>query len=152
MTFFRLASPDTLFARAALAVGFLGAVTDRFGLWGPNGTPHVAWGDMRHFFGYTATLNLWFPRRVIPPVGIFVTVIEVVLGVALLAGFHTRWAARLSGLLILAFAIGMIAGTGIKSVLNASVMAASACGWLLARAECYPISVDSLREHPSHSN
>jgi thiosulfate dehydrogenase (quinone) large subunit len=94
-------------------------------------------------------LNPWFPKQVIPTVGVFVTAAEITLGLALLTGIYTRWAARLSGLLILAFAIGMTAGTGIKSVLNASVLAASACGWLLARAERYPLSVDSLRESPA---
>jgi uncharacterized membrane protein YphA (DoxX/SURF4 family) len=147
--FSRIAGLETLFARVALAAGFLGAVSDRFGFWGPNGARHVAWGDMQHFFAYTTALNPWFPKQVIPTVGVFVTAAEVTLGLALLAGIYTRWAARLSGLLILAFAIGMTAGTGIKSVLNASVLAASACGWLLARAERYPLSVDSLRESPA---
>jgi len=37
-------NPDfaTAFLRAALAAGFFSAVADRFGLWGPPGTPHAA--------------------------------------------------------------------------------------------------------------
>ena len=148
----RLSGLETVYARVALAAGFLAAVSDRLGFWGPGGTPGVAWGDMQHFLAYTATLNPWFPRWIIPAVGILVTALEIVVGVALLAGFYTRQAARLSGLLILAFAIGMTAGTGIKSALNASVLAASACGWLLARAECYPLSIDALRGGRARDN
>jgi hypothetical protein len=33
---------ETAFLRAALAAGFFSAVADRFGLWGPPGTPHAA--------------------------------------------------------------------------------------------------------------
>jgi len=40
----------------------------------------------------------------------------------------------------------MTAGTGIKSALNASVVAFSACAWLLARAEHYPLSLDAARK------
>jgi hypothetical protein len=72
VTFSRPAGLDTLFARLAAAAGFLGAVSDRFGLWGPKEARHVAWGDMQHFFAYTATLNPWFPTQVIPAVGNFV--------------------------------------------------------------------------------
>ena len=48
------------------------------------------------------------------------------LAAALIFGFHPRLAARLSGWLLLVFAVGMTAGTGVKSVLNASVFSA---GW-----------------------
>ncbi len=42
----------------ALAAGFLSAVADRFGLWGPTGTPGVAWGGFDPFLVYTRKL-LW---------------------------------------------------------------------------------------------
>jgi hypothetical protein len=57
------------------------------------------------------------PERVIPVVAS--------LALALLLGFHTRKSAQLSEWLLLVFAIGMTAGTGIKSALNASVFSAS---------------------------
>jgi uncharacterized membrane protein YphA (DoxX/SURF4 family) len=136
----------TVYGRAALAAAFLSAVTDRLGLWGSYGMPNVAWGDMSHFLAYAATLNPWFPGSVIPALGLIVTILETTLGVALLVGFQTRRAAHLSGWLILAFGIGMSAGTGVKSALNASVFAASASGFLLARARRFPLSVDALRE------
>ena len=57
---------ETVYARVALAGGFLTSVTDRFGLWGPAGSKNVAWGDMQHFLIYTAILNPWLPAVVIP--------------------------------------------------------------------------------------
>lgn len=141
-----LSRSETVYARVALAGGFLTSVTDRFGLWGPAASKNVAWGDMQHFLTYTAVLNPWFPGAVIPAVGTLVTALEIALAILLLVGFQTRKAAKISAWLTLGFAIGMTAGTGIKSALNASVIAFSACGWLLAKAERYPLSFDALRK------
>ena len=135
----------SLYLRIALAAAFLTSVTDRFGIWGPPGTMNVAWGDMTHFMAYTAKLNPWFPIRVIPIVAWFLTVTETVLALALLLGFHTRMSAQLSGWLLLAFGIGMTAGTSIKPALNASVFSTSAGAFLLATSAQYPFSFDSLR-------
>jgi len=136
----------TVFLRLALAAAFLTAVTDRLGIWGPSGTANVAWGDMPHFMAYAATLNPWFPKTMIPVLAWFVTVAETSLGAALILGFQTRRAAQLGGWLLLAFGIGMTAGTGIKSALNASVFSASAGAFLLATSPEYPLSIDSLRQ------
>jgi hypothetical protein len=133
-----------LYLRLALAAGFLAAVSDRLGFWGTYGTPNVAWGDMHHFTAYTAKLNPWFPTLVIPMIGWLVTFLESALGCALLLGYRTRLASQLSGWLLLAFAIGMTAGTGIKSALNASVFAASAGAFLLAKFSTYPLSIDAF--------
>jgi uncharacterized membrane protein YphA (DoxX/SURF4 family) len=141
----RLSEYQTVYVRLGLAAGFLSAVTDRLGLWGPYGTPNVAWGDMHHFLAYAAKLNPWFPEGVIPLVGAIVTVIESALGTSLLLGLYTRQAAHLSGWLVLAFGVGMIVGTGFKSALNASVFAFSGAAWLLAASREYPLSLDALR-------
>lgn len=133
-----------LYLRGALSCGFLAAVTDRLGLWGPYGRPNIAWGDMSHFIAYAAKLNPWFPSSVIPVLAWVVTFVESLLGVALLVGYRMKLAARLSGWLLLAFAIGMTAGTGFKSALSASVFAASAGSFLLARSSMDPFSLDSL--------
>jgi uncharacterized membrane protein YphA (DoxX/SURF4 family) len=135
---------QTIFLRVALAAGFLSAVADRFGWWGPYGTPTVAWGDMEHFVPYVAQLNPWFPPFLIPAVSWTATLAEITLGLMLLIGWQTRRAALLSGWLLLLFAAGMTAGTGIKSALNASVFAASGGAFLLATAVTYPWSVDKL--------
>ena len=77
-----------LFARIVLALGFLSAVADRFGLWtlllGANG---VFWGSMQSFAAYTGTLAPWVPQAVLPAFAWLVTLFEIVFGVGLLA----RW-------------------------------------------------------------
>lgn len=121
-----------VYARVALGVGFLSAVADRFGLWGAPGSRNVAWGDFSHFLRYTATVNPLLPARVIPALGWFVTICEIALGVALIAGVGLYVVALASGLLLLAFATGMTMGTGVKTAFDASVFAASAGAFLLA--------------------
>jgi thiosulfate dehydrogenase (quinone) large subunit len=121
-----------LYARIALGAGFLSAVADRFGVWGAPGARNVAWGDFGHFLAYTAKVNPYLTASLVPAVGWFVTVCEVVLGIALIAGVQVRLAAILSGFLLLGFATGMTIGTGIKTALDASVFAASAGAFLLA--------------------
>jgi len=37
-----LTTYDSVFLRLALGVTFLAAVSDRFGMWGPPGSPNVA--------------------------------------------------------------------------------------------------------------
>lgn len=134
---------QTVFLRVGLGIGFLSAVADRLGAWGPYGRPTVAWGNMEHFLSYVAKLNPWFPGAVIPAVGWIVTIGEFTLGILLLIGFETRWAARLSGWLLLAFGLGMTAGTGVKTALDASVFAASGGAFLLATVRGYGWSVDA---------
>lgn len=133
---------QTVFLRLGLAAGFLSAVADRLGIWGPYGRPNVAWGDMEHFVRYAAKLNPWFPSAVIPAVGWASTIAEIALAVLLLIGLQTRWAARLSGWLLLAFALGMTFGTGAKTAFDASVFAASGGAFMLATAHRYAWSLD----------
>ncbi len=133
---------QTVFLRAGLGAGFLSAVGDRFGLWGSYGKPGVAWGDMTHFLPYVGKLNPWFPGALVPALGWAATLAEITLGVLLLLGLQTRWAARWSGCLLLAFAISMTLSIGVKTALDYSVFAASGGAFLLATARHYPWSVD----------
>jgi thiosulfate dehydrogenase [quinone] large subunit len=135
-----------------LGVTFLSAVTDRFGLWGPPGSPNVAWGNLEHFAAYAATLNPWAPTVLIPALVWIVTIAETCLGCALILGLFTRWSAFWSGVLLLVFALGMTVGTGVKSALNASVFSASAAAFALSRRHCYVWSVDARRERRSNRN
>jgi uncharacterized membrane protein YphA (DoxX/SURF4 family) len=121
----------SVFLRLALGAAFLSGVADRFGLWGPAGTVNVAWGDFQRFTAYTAQLNPWAPAPTVPALAWVATVAELVLGVALILGFFTRWSALLSGILLLLFALGMTVGTGLKSALNASVFSAAAAAFAL---------------------
>ena len=97
-----LSSAAEWFLRIALAVGFLSAVADRFGLWGPAGSPHVAWGAWQPFVDYVAKLNWFAPGAFIPALAWISTATEVVLGVGLLIGWQLPWFALGAGLLLLA--------------------------------------------------
>ena len=148
----RYFGPITLYLRIALGVDFLSAVADRFGLWGPPGTPSVAWGNFHNFLAYTAKLNPWVPASWIPTIGWTATLSEACFGLALIVGYRTRLAAVLSGLLTLAFAFGMAIGVGIHAPLNYSVFAISAAAFLLAGAERYPWALDNLGHEPPLSS
>lgn len=121
-----------IYLRVALGVAFLSAVADRFGLWGAPGSPGVAWGNFQNFLDSTATLNPYLTASLIPAFGWFVTGAELTLGLALIAGYRMRITALLSGFLLLAFALGLTIGAGIKAPLDASVFSASAGAFLLA--------------------
>lgn len=128
----RLAPYVPLYLRLALGITFFVAVADRFGLWGPAGTPNVAWGDFQTFLDYTAVLNPYLPKGWIPLVGWTATLLEMAFGLALIVGFRTRWAALGSGLLLLLFALAMATNLGIGAPLSYSVFTASAGAFLLA--------------------
>ena len=136
----------TVFLRLALAISFLSAVADRFGVWGKYGEPHVAWGDFSHFILYTQRLTSIFPVSFVPTLAWTATIAEIVLALALLVGWQTRFAAFLSGVLLLVFAISMTCGLGIKAPLDFSVFTASAGAFLLSSCDRYPFSLDALKD------
>ena len=120
------------FLRVALAAGFLSAVADRFGLWGPAGAPNVAWGAWQPFMDYVAKLNWFAPPASIPILAWASTVAEVVLAIGLLIGWQLRWFALAAGLLLLSFAVTMTLALGVKAPLDFSVFAAAGGAFLLA--------------------
>ena len=129
----RVQSDLALFlVRISLGAGFLSAVADRFGGWGPAGTPSVAWGNFGNFIAYTAKLNPWSPVDFVPALAWIATGAETILGVLLVIGLLTRTAALLSGLLTLAFALAMTAVLGVHSPLNYGVFVYCAASLLLA--------------------
>ena len=103
------------FLRVVLAAGFLSAVADRFGVWGPAGAPHVAWGAWQPFTEYVAKLNWFAPAASIPILAWTSTVAEVILAIGLLIGWQLRWFALAAGLLLLSFAITMTLALGGES-------------------------------------
>lgn len=124
--------------RVALAISFLSAVADRFGLWGPFGSG-AAWGDFERFTAYTAQL-LWFlPPFLMSPAAILATVAEVVVAGGLLMGWRLHWWAFAAAALLLCFALAMTGALGVKAPLDYSVWTAAAAAFLLG--------VVALREH-----
>ena len=133
-----------LFARFALGASFLSAVADRFGLWGPYGAKNVSWGDFAHFVEYTGAVMSLFPSSLTVSFAWAATVAETLFGILLIAGFKTRMASVLSGLLLLSFAMGMVTGLGIKTPFDYSVFSAAAAAFLLAFWEPDRFTLDKL--------
>ena len=121
-----------VYLRVALAAAFLSAVADRFGLWGPFGTPNVAWGEFGRFVAYVGKLNWFVPEGLWPLAAWLSTAAELWLGLLLLVGLWTRVAALLSALLLLVFALAMTVALGPEPPLSLSVWSASAGAALLA--------------------
>ena len=140
----KFAGYSTLLLRAGLGLGFLSAVADRLGLWGAYGQPNVEWGNFSRFLEYTHTLNWYLPAGMTLPIGIIATGAEILFGLLLLVGWHTRAAALLSSLLLLTFGTAMTLALGIKAPLNFAVLTGIGGGMLLANYESFPFSVDKL--------
>jgi uncharacterized membrane protein YphA (DoxX/SURF4 family) len=130
-----------IFLRIALATAFLSAVADRFGLWRKEIS---AWGNWESFLEYTALINPWFPDPMIPVLGILVTAAEIIFALGLLLGFKTELFAKLSGLLLLIFALSMTFSTGIKGAFDYSVFIASAGAFSLSLIKEKFLELDSL--------
>jgi uncharacterized membrane protein YphA (DoxX/SURF4 family) len=140
----RLGGFSSVFLRFALALSFLSAVGDRFGLWGAFGQPNVAWGNFSRFLEYTQRLNWYLPAEMIPMLGVISTGAEILFGLLLLVGWHTRPAALLTGILLMAFGLAMALALGVKAPLNFSVFSAAGGALLLAECQRFPFSVDEL--------
>ena len=128
----------SLFARLGLASGFLSAVTSRLGLLGKHSS---GW---RAFVEYTAQVNSFAPKNIVPAIAIASTIIETALGFLLLAGYKTHYAALGAAVVSLLFAIAMAWSFGIKEPLDYSVFAFSAAAFLLATMPSYKWSIDQL--------
>jgi uncharacterized membrane protein YphA (DoxX/SURF4 family) len=140
----KFANYAALLLRIGLGVGFLSAVADRLGLWGAFGQPNVEWGNFSRFLEYTHTLNWYLPPEIIPTLGVIATGAEILFGLLLLIGWHTRVAAGLSGLLLTTFGVSMTLALGIKAPLNFAVLTGIGGALLLASCECFPFSLDEL--------
>lgn len=129
------------FLRFAVAIGFLSASADRFGML-PEAVS--AWGNWANFVDYTQVLNPWLPESLIPFVAVLATIAEVVFGIGLLIGFKTEWMGKMSGFLLLAFAIAMSFTVGIKKVFDFSVFSASAAAFAISIIHEKYLEIDVL--------
>lgn len=130
-----------LYLRLAIAIGFLSASADRLGMWPKESS---AWGNWGSFLEYTHLLNPWFPEALIPAIGAIATGAEIIFAIFLIIGFKTELVAKLSGILLLIFAISMTLTIGIKSVFDYSVFSASAAAFALSLLKEKYLEVDSL--------
>ena len=146
----KFANYSALLLRIGLGVGFLSAVADRLGLWGAFGQPNVEWGNFSRFLDYTHTLNWYVPAGLIPTLGVIATGAEILFGLLLVIGWHTRLAAGLSGLLLTTFGVSMTLALGIKAPLNFAVLTGIGGALLLANCDSFPFSVDELMSRRTH--
>ena len=130
-----------LFLRFGIGLGFLSAVADRFGLWPADIS---AWGNWESFLVYTELINPLIPKTLIPVMGTMATAAELVFGVCLIIGFKTELMAKLSGYLILIFALAITFSSGIKGAFDYSVFAASAGAFALSTMKGKYLELDLL--------
>ncbi|HEV2462513.1 MAG TPA: hypothetical protein VGT04_01805 [Acidobacteriaceae bacterium] len=93
--------------RLIIAVAFLEAISDRFGLLGGPGSPGVSWGDFAHFVTYTGQVNSFLPHAMIFAVAVLATICEITFGITMLLGISIRKAALGSAILLFLFATAM---------------------------------------------
>jgi len=134
-----------IFLRMAIALGFLSAVADRFGMWSKEVS---VWGNWDSFLQYTEFINPWFPISMISVIGIIATTAEIVFAVCLIVGFKTELFSKLSGILLLIFALSMTFSTGIKGALDYSVFSASAGAFALSLMKGKYLELDNLISKP----
>jgi len=130
-----------LFLRFGIGIGFLSAVADRLGLWPAELS---AWGNWESFLEYTQLINPFLPETLIPAIGIIATGAEILFGISLLIGFKTEFIAKLSGFLMLIFALAITFSTGIKGAFDYSVFAASAGAFGLSIMNEKYLEIDSI--------
>ena len=130
-----------LYLRIGIGIGFLSAVADRFGLWPPEIS---AWGNWESFLSYTEAINPLIPKMLIPTAGAIATAAELLFGVCLIIGFKTEQMAKLSGFLMLIFALAITFSSGIKGAFDYSVFAASAAAFGLSTLDEKFLELDNL--------
>lgn len=131
----------TLLLRFGLSFGFLSAVASRLSLLGAKSS---GW---KSFIEYTAQVNSFAPKSIIPSIAIASTVLETAIAIMLLIGFKTNYAALAAAILTLLFAIAMWYSFGVKEPLDYSVFAFSAGAFLLSTMPYYKWSIDQLLIH-----
>ncbi|WP_219226381.1 DoxX family membrane protein [Pedobacter antarcticus] len=133
-----------LLLRGALGITFLTPVSDRLGILGPAGTGNIEWGNWHNFIDYTSTLMPVLERPVVNVMGGIATVAELIIGILLLIGYKTKYAATGASLLTLTFIVFMILSVGIQKPINYGVFTAAAASFLLSRIPDYKWSADRL--------
>ena len=128
----------TLILRLVLGVGFLSAVASRLNFWGKQSS---GW---QNFITYTAQVNSFLPKSIIPSIAVMSTIVEFILGILLIVGFKTNCASMAAAILTLIFALAMTLSFGLKEPLDYSVFVFCAAAFLLTTFSNYRWSIDQL--------
>src|SRR6266404_1860085 len=113
-------------------------------IFGPPGTPGVSWGNFRNFTTYTAQVNSFLPAVVIPALAVIESVIEGILGLAMLLGACLRVTGWASSALLFLFGIAMTISLGVTSQFPFAVFVLAAGAWVLAILGPSFASIDAL--------
>lgn len=127
----------SLLLRLGLGFTFLSAVAGRFGIWDSTS----GWNE---FLEYTASVNSFLPRTIIPFLAISATILEIVFALLLIIGYKTRFVAVGAAVLTLTFGLSMALSFGLKSPLDYSVFVDCTAAFLLACVPNNKISIDHL--------
>lgn len=128
----RVAPFAQLFMRVALGIGFFWPVCDRFGILGTAESGSATWGNWNNFVAYAHSLLPFLSATMTNAAAVIATVAEVILGLCLILGFHTRTMAIGSALLTLIFAICMALFISPGAPLNYPVLVFTAASILLS--------------------
>jgi uncharacterized membrane protein YphA (DoxX/SURF4 family) len=139
----KLKTPQFLL-RIALGMTFLTPVSDRLGILGPMGGRNIEWGNWDNFLNYTATLIPFLDRPMINVMGSIATIAEAVIGILLIIGYKTKYAAIASCLLTLIFILSMTVFLGIKAPINYAVFVTCTSSLLLSKISSYEWSLDNF--------
>ncbi|MDN5726005.1 MAG: hypothetical protein L0G99_08765 [Propionibacteriales bacterium] len=96
----------------ALAVDFIAAILDRFGLFGPPGGPGVSWGSWPAFVDYTSVLLFGLGGPVSVVAGALATVVEILLAGLLISGRLRRWVGKATAGLFVVYLLTMLLALG----------------------------------------
>ncbi len=126
----------TLLLRFAMALTFLIIVAGRLNVWGNNS---ASW---HNFLVYTAEVNSFAPKSIIPFLAVSATSLEIIFAILLLLGYKTKWAALGSAVLTLIYALAMTYSFGLKEPIDYSVFVDTAACFLLFTFSNYRWSLD----------
>ena len=101
-------------------------------------------GQLDSFLAYTGLINPFIPKLLIPAMGVIATAAELIFGICLIVGFRTELIAKLSGYLMLIFALAITFSSGIKGAFDYSVFAASAGAFALSMMKNKYLELDLL--------
>ncbi len=134
----------SVLVRVIMAADFLLAVGDRFGLFGPAGTPGVTTGDFAHFVDYTRTVTTFLPDGLAPTLAVLATVAEIALASALLLGLRLRLAALGAAGLLVIYGTSMMISLPVAEQFRYNVFVLAAGMLVLAGLTKIPLTLDAV--------
>jgi hypothetical protein len=131
--------------RIFVGIAFVSAICDRLGLFGGPGAPGVSWGNFQNFVYYTAQVNSFLPRRIIPALAVVESFIEGGLGITMLLGLEVRPVSIASAALLSVLGVAMTVSLGVSSQFSFAVFVLAAGTFVIANVDATLLSLDAVR-------